>query len=243
MTEQQETRTAVSGLSGRSHKEIPQATVARLAVYLRVLGVLLDDGTAIVSSEELAAAAGVGSAKLRKDLSFLGPNGVRGVGYDVAKLLSRIEGALGVDRGHRVVMVGVGHLGRALAAYGGFGRRGFTLVGLFDSAAGVVGEQVAGLVVRSVAELASACAALEPTVAVVAVPDTAAQSTCDALVQAGVRGILNFTSVALEVPERVSVRHVDLAVEMQMLSFDSARQDSAYEAEVVELRAAEQDRW
>ena len=111
MTEQHE---APSGVSGRAlQKDIPQATVARLATYLRVLAMLADDGVAIVSSEELAVAAGVNSAKLRKDLSFLGPNGVRGVGYDVAKLRTRIEDVLGLSQGHRVVLVGAGNLGRA----------------------------------------------------------------------------------------------------------------------------------
>jgi redox-sensing transcriptional repressor len=221
VTEQHETR---SGVWRRAlQKDIPQATVARLAVYLRVLGGLLDEGTLIVSSEELAAAAGVGSAKLRKDLSFLGPNGVRGVGYDVARLLARIEEALGLDRGHRMVLVGVGNLGRALAGYGGFGRRGFALVGLFDIADEVVGTTVAGHVVRHIAQLPQAVAALEPTVAVLAVPDEAAQQTCDLLVSAGLSRILSFAAVPVDVPEHVALRHVDLAVEMQLLSFDSVR--------------------
>lgn len=231
MTEQHETRNAVSGRA--LQRDIPQATVARLAVYLRVLGVLLDEGTPIVSSEELAAVAGVGSAKLRKDLSFLGPNGVRGVGYDVAKLLARIEEALGLDRGHRMVLVGVGNLGRALAGYGGFGRRGFALVGLFDHDERVVGTTIAGMSVRHVDTLVVAVRALTPTIAVLAVPDDAAQQTCDRLVEAGVTCILSFASVALEVPAHVALRHVDLAVEMQLLSFDSSRM--AEDSEAVEL--------
>lgn len=226
-------------VSGRAlQKDIPQATVARLAVYLRVLGVLLDEGTPIVSSEELAAAAGVGSAKLRKDLSFLGPNGVRGVGYDVAKLLARIEGALGLDQGHRVVLVGVGNLGRALAGYGGFGRRGFALVGLFDADAEIVGSTVAGLTVRHIENLKNAFGVLEPTIAVLAVPDEQAQRTCDLLVAAGLRCVLSFASVPLDVPPHVEIRHVDLAVEMQLLSFSSAR--NSEDADAVELCAGEQ---
>ncbi len=132
----------LSRSSGARH---PQATVTRLATYLRVLGGLADAGTLIVSSEELATASGgVGSAKLRKDLSFLGPNGVRGVGYDVLRLQARIENALGLDQGHRVVLVGVGNLGRALARYPGFDRRGFTMAGLFDSDPSIVGTRVGG---------------------------------------------------------------------------------------------------
>ncbi|MFG3616968.1 redox-sensing transcriptional repressor Rex [Nocardia sp. NPDC047654] len=221
MTEQHE---APGGVSGRAlQKDIPQATVARLATYLRVLAMLADDGVAIVSSEELAVAAGVNSAKLRKDLSFLGPNGVRGVGYDVAKLRARIEGVLGLSQGHRVVLVGAGNLGRALVGYGGFRRRGFTVVGIFDSDPGVIGIPVAGLVVRDVTELAAAVADLKPTIAVITVPDDAAQDVCDRLVASGLQSILSFAPCELVAPATVEVRRVDLAVEMQMLSFERVR--------------------
>ncbi|MEV0249199.1 redox-sensing transcriptional repressor Rex [Nocardia sp. NPDC050712] len=206
-----------------STKDIPQATVARLATYLRVLAMLADDGVLIVSSEELAVAAGVNSAKLRKDLSFLGPNGVRGVGYDVAKLRTRIEDVLGLSGGHRVVLVGAGNLGRALVGYGGFKRRGFTVVGVFDHDPAVVGLPVAGLKVRDVAELAGAVAQLDPTIAVITVPDAAAQDVCDLLVAAGLQSILSFSPSVLMAPETVEVRRVDLAVEMQMLSFERTR--------------------
>ncbi|MFE3446501.1 redox-sensing transcriptional repressor Rex [Nocardia sp. NPDC059180] len=209
--------------ANRTHKDIPQATVARLATYLRVLAMLADDGVLIVSSEELAVAAGVNSAKLRKDLSFLGPNGVRGVGYDVAKLRTRIEDVLGLSEGHRVVLVGAGNLGRALVGYGGFRRRGFTVVGMFDNDHAVIGRSVAGHRVRDAAELAAAVAALEPTIAVIAVPDDAAQDVCDALVAAGLQSILSFAPCELVVPATVEVRRVDLAVEMQMLSFERVR--------------------
>ncbi|MFI9401693.1 redox-sensing transcriptional repressor Rex [Nocardia sp. NPDC052316] len=221
MTEQHE---APSGVSGRAlQKDIPQATVARLATYLRVLATLADEGVAIVSSEELAVAAGVNSAKLRKDLSFLGPNGVRGVGYDVARLRARIEDVLGLSQGHRVVLVGAGNLGRALVGYGGFQRRGFTVVGIFDNHPEVIGRSVAGLVVRDVAGLAEAVAALEPTIAVITVPDDAAQDACDRLVAAGLQSILSFAPCELIAPATVELRRVDLAVELQMLSFERVR--------------------
>ncbi len=225
VTEQHE---APGGVSGRAlQKDIPQATVARLATYLRVLALLADEGVLIVSSEELAVAAGVGSAKLRKDLSFLGPNGVRGVGYDVAKLRARVEDVLGLSEGHRVILVGAGNLGRALVGYGGFRRRGFSMVGIFDSAPAIIGEQVSGLIVRDVAELHSAVAELAPTIAVITVPDAAAQAVCDDLVAAGVQCILSFSPTALDAPSSVEVRRVDLAVEMQMLSFERARSAEA----------------
>ncbi|MGW0043808.1 redox-sensing transcriptional repressor Rex [Rhodococcus sp. NPDC003348] len=208
-------------------KDLPQATVTRLATYLRVLGVMADDGILIVSSEELATASGVGSAMLRKDLSFLGPNGVRGVGYDVTRLRARIEAALGLDQGHRVVLVGVGNLGQALARYGGFGRRGFTMVGLFDRSPDRIGVDIDGLTVRDVAELEVACRELDATIGVVATPDEVAQQVCDGLVAAGVRCIMSFASAPLEAPAHVEIRRVDIAVEMQVLSFRSARRSEA----------------
>lgn len=220
MTEQHE---MPHGVSKALHKEIPQATVGRLATYLRVLAMLADDDAAIVSSEELAVAAGVNSAKLRKDLSFLGPNGVRGVGYDVARLRDRIEDVLGLSKGHRVVLVGAGNLGRALAGYRGFRRRGFTVVGLFDNDPELVGSDIAGQRVRAAADLAEEIAVLRPTIAVIAVPDGAAQQVCDVLVEAGVQSILSFVPCELVAPPTVEVRRVDLAVEMQMLSFERVR--------------------
>ncbi|MEV0297969.1 redox-sensing transcriptional repressor Rex [Nocardia sp. NPDC050710] len=221
MTEQHE---APGGVSGRAlQKDIPQATVARLATYLRVLAMLADDGVLIVSSEELAVAAGVNSAKLRKDLSFLGPNGVRGVGYDVVKLRTRIEDVLGLSGGHRVVLVGAGNLGRALVGYGGFKRRGFSVVGIFDSDPAVIGRTVAGHSVRDAAALHEAIIALDPTIAVITVPDEAAQDVCDRLVAAGVQSILSFAPSVLIAPPTVEIRRVDLAVEMQMLSFERTR--------------------
>jgi redox-sensing transcriptional repressor len=203
--------------------EIPQATVARLATYLRVLSILAEDGIQIVSSDELALAAGVGSAKLRKDLSYLGPNGVRGVGYDVVRLRERIELALGLDQGHRVVLVGVGSLGRALAAYPGFASRGFSIVGLFDSDPAVIGSAIGSLTVEDFATFGIRSLELDPTIGVIAAPEHAAQAICDMLVAAGVRCILSFAPQFLTAPEHVEVRRVDLAVEMQMLSFTGAR--------------------
>lgn len=240
MSEHHETRD-VSGdapnvTSRTPQKDIPQATVARLATYLRVLALLTDDGVAIVSSEELAVAAGVNSAKLRKDLSFLGPNGVRGVGYDVARLRARIEDVLGLSGGHRVVLVGAGNLGRALVGYRGFRRRGFSVVGIFDNDPEVIGLEVEGLRVRDAADLAGGIALLRPTIAVIAVPDDSAQQVSDELVAAGMQSILSFALCQLTAPPGVELRRVDLAVEMQMLSFERVR--NADPAGVVEGSAA-----
>jgi redox-sensing transcriptional repressor len=198
---------------------IPEATVARLAVYLRVLTGLADGGRSNVSSGELASAAGVNPAGLRKDLSHLGPCGVRGVGYEVATLRDRIAGVLGVERSRACVLVGIGNLGAALADYAGFGSRGFRFVGLFDADAERVGVAVGGQPVRPMEELDEVVAATAATIGVIATPAEVAQSVCDRLTTAGVRSILNFAPVALSAPAGVDVRQVDLSVELQVLAF------------------------
>jgi redox-sensing transcriptional repressor len=215
---------AIVPADGRGQRRsIPDATVARLAVYLRVLTALAEQGTVTVSSEELAAAAGVNSAKLRKDLSYLGSYGVRGVGYDVALLVERIARGLGLTRGRAVALVGIGNLGHALAGYGGFATRGFRIAALLDADVARVGEQIAGLIVRHIDELAEVVRAEQVSIGVIATPAQAAQDVCDRLVNAGVTSILNFAPAVLVVPEYVDVRKVDLAVELQILSFHEQR--------------------
>jgi redox-sensing transcriptional repressor len=198
---------------------IPEATVARLAVYLRVLTGLADGGRSNVSSGELASAAGVNPAGLRKDLSHLGPCGVRGVGYEVATLRDRIARVLGVERSRPCVLVGIGNLGTALADYAGFGSRGFRFVGLFDAAPDRVGRRIGGQPVRPVEELDEVVAVTAAAIGVIATPADVAQSVCDRLTAAGVRSILNFAPVALNAPAGVDVRQVDLSVELQVLAF------------------------
>jgi redox-sensing transcriptional repressor len=200
-------------------RSIPEATVARLAVYLRVLGALADGGRSTVSSGELASAAGVNPAGLRKDLSHLGPCGTRGVGYEVRTLRDRITRVLGVERSRACVLVGIGNLGAALADYAGFGTRGFEFVGLFDAAPHRVGQTVGGQVVRPVDELESVVQATQASLGVIATPAEVAQQVCDRLVAAGVRSILNFAPVTLAAPDDVDVRQVDLSVELQVLAF------------------------
>jgi redox-sensing transcriptional repressor len=200
-------------------RTIPEATVARLAVYLRVLTALTESGRSTVSSGELAAAAGVNPAGLRKDLSHLGPCGVRGVGYEVRTLRDRISGVLGVERSRACVLVGMGNLGSALADYAGFGSRGFEFVGLFDAAAARIGQRIGGQVVRPIAELEEVVAATQASIGVITTPAEVAQSVCDRLAAAGVRSILNFAPVTLSAPAGVDVRKVDLSVELQVLAF------------------------
>jgi len=198
---------------------IPEATVARLAVYLRVLAGLSGGGRSHVSSQELASAAGVNPAGLRKDLSYLGPCGVRGVGYAVPALRERLARALGVEQQRACVLVGMGNLGSALAGYAGFGSRGFTFVGLLDADPARVGDLVGDTTVRPVEDLEAVVAEHGVTIAVVTTPAEVAQSVCDRLVAAGVRSIVNFAPQALTVPAGVDVRQVDLSVELQVLAF------------------------
>jgi redox-sensing transcriptional repressor len=202
---------------------IPEATVARLPVYLRALGALGDDGVSTVSSEELAAAAGVNSAKLRKDLSYLGSYGTRGVGYDVEYLLFQISRELGLTQDWPVVIVGLGHLGHALANYGGFASRGFAIRALVDTDPAVVGSEVAGLVVEPLRDLESVVRSQGVAIAVIATPASVAQDVCDRLVGAGVSSILNFAPSVLVVPDHVEVRKVDMSIELQILAFHEQR--------------------
>jgi len=204
-------------------RTIPEATVARLAVYLRVLTGLADNGRGTVSSGELASAAGVNPAGLRKDLSHLGPCGVRGVGYEVATLRNRIAAVLGGEQSRGCVLVGIGNLGAALADYAGFGSRGFEFVGLFDADPDRVGQVIDGRTVRPMADLEAVVAATRASIGVIATPAEVAQSVCDRLVAVGVRSILNFAPVALSASAGVDVRHVDLSVELQVLAFLGAQ--------------------
>jgi redox-sensing transcriptional repressor len=206
---------------------VPEATVARLATYLRVLGTLADRSVSTVSSEELAVAAGVNSAKLRKDLSFLGSYGIRGVGYDVTTLTEQISRTLGLTVHRSVALIGVGNLGQALAGYAGFATRGFQIAALVDADPARIGMTIRGLEVSDIADLEQVVADNAITIGVLAVPAAVAQDVCDRLVAAGVTSILNFAAVVLSVPQHVHLRKVDLAAELQILSFHETRKAAA----------------
>jgi redox-sensing transcriptional repressor len=214
-------RPAAGAVSRRTG--ISEATVSRLPVYLRVLSSLADSGVSTVSSDVLATAAGVGPAKLRKDLSHLGSYGTRGVGYDVEFLIYQISRALGLTQRYSVVIVGVGNLGQALAGYAGFGTRGFTVAGLVDADRMRVGSIIADVEVRHVDELESIVSEHGVSIGVIATPASAAQDVCDRLVKAGVTSVLNFAPVVLTVPDGVDVRKVDLSIELQILAFHEQR--------------------
>ena len=202
-----------------SSRRIPEATVARLPIYRRSLIELAQEHIPTVSSERLADMAGVNAAKVRKDLSYLGTYGTRGVGYEVQQLLYEIESKLGLTCDSPVVVVGVGNLGQALANYTGFRQRGFPVVALVDTDPAKIGDSVAGLVVRSIDELDAIIAEHGVSIGIIATPAGSAQHVADRLVAAGVRSILNFAPSVLNVPAHVPVRKVDLATELQILSF------------------------
>jgi redox-sensing transcriptional repressor len=207
----------------RVRRRIPEATVARLPVYLRILVEQGDEGVESISSEGLAELAGVNAAKVRKDLSYLGSYGTRGVGYEVAFLVYQVRRELGLTHDWPVVIVGAGNLGQALAGYEGFGERGFPVAGIVDIEPGKVGSVIGGVRVRHMGELTQIVQSRRVSIGVVATPRAAAQDAADRLVRAGVTSILNFAPVVLAVPRGISVRKVDLAVELQILSYYEQR--------------------
>ena len=211
-----------------ARRGIPDATVARLPEYLRALTGFAERGITSVSSEELAAAAGVRSAKLRKDLSHLGSYGVRGVGYEVDHLAYQISRELGLTQDWPVAIIGMGNLGHALAAYSGFATRGFRVVALLDQDSNLLGQEIAGITVQPMDALTS-LAEQGLAIGVIATPAASAQDVCDQLVAVGVRSILNFAPCVLVVPEDVDVRKVDLSTELQILAFHEQRRALAAE--------------
>ncbi|WP_307833254.1 redox-sensing transcriptional repressor Rex [Pimelobacter simplex] len=209
---------------------IPEATVARLPVYLRALTALADSGIRTCSSEDLATAAGVNSAKLRKDLSYLGSYGTRGVGYDVDYLRYQIAREIGVTQDWPVVIVGIGNLGHALANYSGFRSRGFRVVALLDADPGIVGQTVAGVVVRPFDDLEEIVREHDVAIGVIATPAVAAQDVADRMVAIGITSILNFAPAVVAVPEGVDVRKVDLSIELQILAYHEQRKANGADA-------------
>lgn len=209
----------VGAVGGGPARAIPDATIARLPVYLHALTALVEQGTVTISSGELADVAGVNPAQLRKDLSHLGSYGTRGVGYDVAFLTREVGRQLGLTQQWPVIIVGLGNLGRALANYSGFASRGFPVVALVDAAPQQVGLRIGGLVITSIDELAATVRNTGASIAVIATPAEAAQGVCGLLVEAGITSILNFAATVLTVPGAVTVRKVDVGLEMQILAY------------------------
>jgi redox-sensing transcriptional repressor len=200
-------------------RKIADSTVRRLSLYLRYLEEFETEGQATVSSEALATRGGTTSAQVRKDLSFFGSFGKRGLGYPVAELSERLRRILGLDRRYRVVVVGAGKIGSALVQYRGFRQRGFDIVALFDSDPSKIGRAYDGLVVRDVAELEQALRSESPDIGIIVVPGDQAQAVSERLVQGGVKAVLNFAPAPLHVPESVALKNVNLALELEALSF------------------------
>ena len=200
-------------------RKIAESTVRRLSLYLRFLEEFEEQGASTVSSEALAARGGTTSAQVRKDLSFFGSFGKRGLGYDVRELRIRLRDILGLDRRYRVVVVGAGKIGSALVQYGGFRERGFDLAAIYDNDPAKIGRTWNGLTVRDVALLERELGHQPADIGAVVTPAEAAQAVTDRLVACGVTAILNFAPVQLQVPDAVTVKTVNLVLELEALSY------------------------
>lgn len=200
-------------------RKISDSTIRRLSLYLRFLEQATTQGRATISSGELARLGGTTSAQVRKDLSFFGSFGKRGLGYTVPELASRIRDILGLQRGYRVVLVGAGRMGGALVQYQGFRQRGFHIAAIYDQDARKIGSRWNGLVVRDVRHLETDLKKERSDIAIVATPADSAQQVVDRLVRSGVKAILNFAPVPLAVPPDVQVKHVNMALELETLSY------------------------
>ena len=204
-------------------RHIPDATVGRLPLYLRCLGLEAKRGIVTVSSERLAELAGVNAAKVRKDLSHLGSYGTRGVGYDVDFLIFQVRRELGLTQDWPVAIAGAGNLGQALAGFAGFRARGFCLEAMFDIDPSKIGLRVEAVEVLPIAELPAVAAERRVAIGIICTPPEVAQDVADAFVGAGVTSLLSFAPTVLAVPPNVAVRMVDLSMELQILSFHSQR--------------------
>jgi len=213
-----------------ARRPIPDATVARLPIYHRSLSQLREKGTSKVSSAQLANMAGLNAAKVRKDLSYLGSYGTRGVGYEVKYLLFQIDRELGLAKDLGVAILGLGNLGCALANYGGFGDRGFPVAALLDNDQAKVGTTHNGLKIHHLDDLAKIVIAERIAIAIIATPAHVAQEVADQIVAAGVTSILNFAPTTVTVPDHVTLRKVDLASELQILGFYQHRDTDIAEA-------------
>jgi redox-sensing transcriptional repressor len=200
-------------------RKIAESTVRRLSLYLRFLEEFEEQGIATVSSDALALRGGTTSAQVRKDLSFFGSFGKRGLGYAVPELAGRLREILGLGRDYRVVLLGAGKIGSALVQYRGFQKRGFEIVGIFDVDPAKIGKRWNGLTVSDIAQLEAQLTGQSIDIGVLVTPADVAQELADRLVKLGIKAILNFAPVQLSVPEDVSVKNVNLALELEALSY------------------------
>ena len=220
-------------------KKVAEPTVARLSVYLRVLNESLENGERTISSDELARRSGTTAAQVRKDLSAFGTFGKRGLGYSVPELVEALRSILGLQRTWRVALIGAGKIGQALYGYQDFRRQGFHIEAVFDSDPAKIGQKWDGVVVRSERELEAGLAEKSIDIVIVAVPASAAQEVVDRVVRAGVRGILNFAPVQLRVPAGVALKNVNMAVEIEGLSYALASEGGRRRGSTVGRRSEE----
>ena len=202
-----------------SIQDIPDIVIGRLPIYLRALNQLAQQGQEITSSHELGQRLGISSAQIRKDLSHFGEFGKQGTGYQIGHLQAQLKQILQVDREWSVVVVGAGHLGRALAHYGGFVDRGFRVVAVFDNDPAEFSTAVGNLKVSDIAHMKEFIGQQNIKIAMVAVPAGAAQNVCDMLVEAGVRAILNYAPTTLQVPSSVYVQYIDPVTHLQKMTY------------------------
>ncbi len=208
-------------------EKIPKATIARLPLYLRSLSELAEKGVLVVSSYELAELSGGNAAQLRKDLSYFGEFGTRGVGYDVENLLYQISKFLGLTRDRSVAIIGMGKLGPALLGYRGFKEKGFKVVAIFDNDMRKIGNKIGDLEIIDLDLLEKVVKEKNIEVGVITTPAPAAQRIANLLVAAGIKSILNFAPAKIEVPSGVALRQVDLSVELQILSYHQTRMEKS----------------
>ena len=199
--------------------EIPDVVIDRLPLYYRLLSRLDSEGRSVVSSQELGEELGVTPAQIRKDLSYFGRFGKQGRGYSVSRLLEELKAILGLERRWKIVVVGVGRLGRAIASYPGFEGQGFDIIAMYDASAALVGTEIEGQHVRDVASLETDLKKTAVDIGIVAVPGEYAQDVVDTLVEAGVRAILNYTPNRVQIPPGVEVRHINPVLFLQSMTY------------------------
>jgi redox-sensing transcriptional repressor len=200
--------------------KVPEATVSRLSIYSRYLEQMEQNNVLTVSSTDIAKSVGVTPAQVRKDLAYFGEFGTRGVGYSVKDLLGHIMKILGLNKDWNVVIIGAGNLGRALSAYKGFGERGFKIVAMFDNDPKKVQSCVVSIDVIHIDKLPDKTQELGVDLCIIAVPAQAAQESVDIAVKSGIKGIINFAPTTLNVPKGVLLRRVDLAAQLEVLTFN-----------------------